>query len=118
MSHGSGEVRFTNLYGRRLFVAYMRVDADGQPEGGEPWEVRGWVGLDPEETAVRANPTGNQWFYYFAEAVDGAIWAGPHVVEVTDTAFTTGSGRGRTDGWQAAGMRVLDTVKYAGVVFV
>jgi hypothetical protein len=117
VSHGSDEIRFTNFYGRRLFVAYMRMNVGPQLEGGEPWEVRGWIDLDPDETAVRANPTGNQWFYYFAEAADGAFWAGPHVVEVTDTPFTTGSGLGHSD-WHAAGMRVLDTVKYSGVVFV
>jgi hypothetical protein len=115
---GSDEIRFTNLYGRTLFVAYMRVHAGGPRAGREPWEVRGWISLEPEATEVRANPSENQWFYYFAEAVDGAIWAGPHVVEVTDTAFTTGSGLGHSGGWQPAGMRVLDTVKYSGVVFV
>jgi hypothetical protein len=118
MSHGSDEVKFTNLYGKKLFVAYMRLDWNCQADSGEPWQVRGWINLDPGETEERANPTENRWFYYFAEATDGAMWLGPHVVQVTNSAFRTCSGLGHTGAWHSVGMRVLDTVKYSGVVFV
>ena len=117
MSHGASQVRFRNHYGKKIYVAYMRRDFSCQADSGEPWEVRGWINLDPWETEYRANPTQNQWFYYYAEATDGAFWAGPYVVQVTNSVFQNCTGTGKT-GWYNVGMRELDTVKYAGVRFV
>lgn len=127
MTNGRGEVKFTNFYGRKLYIAYTRLgplapgggNGDGGSDGDAAWEVRGWIDLDPDETEVRANPTGNQWFYYYAEAVDGAVWAGPHLVDVREARFQ--SRYGQVDGESPAypaGMRVLDTTRYAGVVFM
>ena len=123
MSHGRDEVRFTNSYGKKLFVAYMRRDFSCLEDCGSPWDVRGWVNLDPGETETRANATKNQWFYYYAEAVDGAFWAGPYVAEVSNAKFDkcTCLGVSVSDGPQPyhdVGMRELDTVKYSGVNFV
>ncbi|MCA1708017.1 MAG: DUF1036 domain-containing protein [Actinobacteria bacterium] len=123
MSHGRSEVGFTNLYGQKLFVAYMRRDFGCQSECGEPWDVRGWINLDPGETETRANPTKNQWFYYYAEAVDGSYWAGPYVAEVSSDRFNkcTCLGVVVSHGPQPyydVGMRELDTVAFSGVNFV
>lgn len=118
MSHGRSEVSFKNDYGKKIYVAYMRRDFGCITEGGEPWEIRGWINLDPGETEYRANPTRNQWFYYYAEAVDAAVWGGPFVIQVTNTKFDTCAGLGKTGAWYSVGMRELDTVKWAGVRFI
>jgi hypothetical protein len=123
MSHGRSSVRFTNSYGKKLFVAYMRRDFNCQTECGEPWDVLGWINLDPGETETRANPTNNQWFYYYAEAVDGAFWAGPFVANVSNAKFEKCSCLGVSvshgpQPYYDVGMRELDTVQFGGVNFV
>lgn len=123
MSHGRSNVTFTNSYGKKLFVAYMRRDFSCQAECGEPWDVLGWINLDPGETETRANPTNNQWYYYYAEAVDGAFWAGPFVANVSNNKFEKCSclGVSVSSGPQPyydVGMRELDTVTYSGVNFI
>lgn len=117
MSHGRSQVSFRNSYGKKIFVAYMRRDFDCLADSGEPWEVRGWINLDPGETEYRANPTKNQWYYYYAEATDGAFWTGPYIVLVTNTVFQNCTGTGVT-GWWNVGMRELDTVAWSGVNFI
>lgn len=117
MSHGRSEVRFRNSYSQKLYVAYMRRDFDCLADCGEPWNVLGWINLDPGEVEYRPNPTNNQWYYYYAEAADGAFWAGPYVAHVTDVKFQKCTCVSATGYWNV-GMRVLDTVKYAGVNFV
>jgi hypothetical protein len=123
MSHGRPVVRFTNSYGQKLFVAYMRRDFDCQSECGRPWDVLGWINLDPGETETRPNPTLNQWFYYYAEASDGAFWAGPYAAGVSDEKFEKCSclGISVSEGpppYFDVGMRELDTVRYGGVNFI
>lgn len=118
MSHGNTQVSFKNDYGQKIYVAYMRRDYDCQADSGKPWGVKGWIGLDPGETEYRANATGNQWFYYYAEAVDGAFWAGGYMAQVTNTEFQTCTGLGQTGAWYYVGMRELDTVQWGGVRFV
>jgi hypothetical protein len=123
MSHGRSSVRFTNSYDKKLFVAYMRRDFNCQSECGAPWDVLGWIGLDPGETETRANPTNNQWFYYYAEAVDGAFWAGPFVANVSNNKFEKCACLGVivSEGPQPyydVGMRELDTVQFSGVNFI
>ena len=123
MSHGRSSVTFTNSYGKRLFVAYMRRDFGCQDDCGEPWDVLGWINLDPGETESRANPTNNQWYYFYAEATDGAFWAGPFVANVSNNKFEKCSclGVSVSHGPQPfynVGMRELDTVKFSGVNFV
>ena len=123
MSHGRSNVTFTNSYGKKLFVAYMRRDFSCQAECGEPWDVLGWINLDPGETETRANPTNNQWFYYYAEAVDSAFWAGPFVANVSNNKFEKCSCLGvivshGPQPYYDVGMRELDTVAFSGVNFI
>lgn len=116
MTTGSSEVRFRNHYGKKIFVAYMRRDDFCEAVADNVWEVKGWIGLDPGETEYRANETGNRWFYYYAEAVDGAFWSGPFAAKVDYTVFTwcVGTSYAKYD----VGMRELDTAKYGGVRFI
>ena len=123
MSHGRSWLTFTNLYPSKLFVAYMRLEPACQEECGEPWDVLGWINLDPGETEKRPNPTENQWFYYYAEAADGAYWAGPYVAEASNNKFhkCTCIGVIVSHGPQPfydVGMRELDTVRFSGVNFI
>jgi hypothetical protein len=123
MSHGRADVRFTNSYGKKMYVAYMRRDFDCQGECGDIWDVLGWIGLDAGETETRSNPTRNQWFYYYAEAVDGAFWAGPFVANVSNNKFQKCSCLGvivshGPQPYYDVGMRELDTVKFSGVNFI
>ena len=50
MSSGRSEVTFTNSYGKKMYVAYMRRDFNCQAECGGIWDVLGWISLDPGET--------------------------------------------------------------------
>jgi hypothetical protein len=117
------DVRFTNMYSAKLYVAYMRLDYGCGNDCGEPWDVLGWVNLNPGDSQTRANPTGNRWYYYYAEADDGAFWAGPYVAHVSWERFElcTCLGVSVSDGpnpWHDVGMRELDLGTYGGVNFV
>jgi hypothetical protein len=123
MGSGRSTISFRNSYGKKLWVAYMRLDWDCGADCGEPWEARGWVALDPGETEYRSNPTSNRWFYYYAEAEDGAFWAGPYVAGVSNSVFAkcTCIGVIRSDGtspYYDVGFRELDSKTYSGVNFV
>jgi hypothetical protein len=122
MSHGRSELSFTNFYQHTIFVAYMRRDFVCQADCGEPWDVLGWIRLEPGETKFRNNPTNNQFLYYYAEAVDGALWAGPYLAEVSNEKFSKCSCLGVSvshgpQPYYDVGMRELDTVAYSGVNF-
>jgi hypothetical protein len=125
MGTGHSQVTFTNSYGKKLFVAYMRRDFACQDECGDIWDVLGWINLDPGETETRANPTTNRWYYYYAEAVDGAVWVGPYVAEVTQTKFEKCTCLGvvvingpASNPYHDVGFRELDNKTYSGVNFV
>jgi len=120
---GRSEVSFTNSYGQKLYVAYMRRDFACQADCGDVWDVLGWINLDPGETESRANSTTNRWYYYYAEAEDGSYWAGQYLAEVSNARFEkcTCLGVIVSDGPQPyydVGMRELDTAEYSGVNFV
>ena len=125
MSSGRSSVTFTNSYGKKIYVAYMRRDFTCQGECGGIWDVLGWINLDPGETESRANPTNNRWFYYYAEAEDGAVWSGPYVAEVTQARFEKCTclgvivqNGGATNPYHDVGFRELDSKTYSGVNFV
>ncbi len=125
MSTGRSSVTFTNSYGHKIYVAYMRRDFNCQNECGGIWDVLGWINLDPGETESRDNPTNNRWFYYYAEAEDGAVWAGPYVAEVTQTRFEKCTclgvivqNGGATNPYHDVGFRELDSQTFSGVNFI
>jgi uncharacterized membrane protein len=122
---GRSTVAFTNSTGAKIYVAYMRLDYNCQNECGDPWDVLGWINLDPGETETRANPTENKWFYFYAEDANGAVWAGPYVAEVTQTRFEKCTCLGvlvqngeATNPYHDVGFRELDTDAYSGVNFI
>jgi uncharacterized membrane protein len=118
---GRSNVSFTNSTGAKIYVAYMRLDY-GCQDCGDPWDVLGWIGLDPGETETRANPTGNRWFYFYAEDENGGVWAGDYVAEVMGDRFEKctciGVLAGGVDPYHDVGFRELDTNTYSGVNFV
>jgi hypothetical protein len=42
-----GDVSFTNRYSSKVFVAYMRLDNACGADCGDPWDVLGWINLEP-----------------------------------------------------------------------
>lgn len=122
MGSGHSSVNFTNSYGKKIYVAYMRRDYTCQSECGDLWDVLGWINLDPGETESRANPTTNRWYYYYAEAEDGAFWSGPFVAEVRQAKFEKctclGVSAGGTNPYHDVGFRELDNKTFSGVNFI
>jgi Protein of unknown function (DUF1036) len=122
---GASSVSFHNSYTTVIYVAYLRLDHGCGDDCGEPWDVLGWVRLPPGDTQSRANPTSNEYFYYYAEAADGASWAGPYVAEVTNERFEKCTclgviveNGGPTNPYYDVGFRELDTDQYGGVNFI
>jgi hypothetical protein len=125
MGTGRSAVTFTNSTGAKIYVAYMRLDCDCETECGAPWDVLGWINLDPGETETRANATEIRWFYYYAEDENGAIWSGPFVAEVIQSRFEKCTCLGvivtngpSTNPYHDVGFRELDTRTYSGVNFI
>ncbi len=120
-----GDVNFTNSYSSKIFVAYMRLEPACNDECGAPWDVLGWINLDPGQTQTRANDTGNRWYYYYTEAEDGAVWAGGFIAEVTNARFEKCTCLGviqqngpATNPYYDVGMRELDLDAWSGVNFI
>ena len=116
------DVRFTNSYSSKIYVAYMRLDQACGDECGDPWDVLGWINLAPGETQTRSNPTNNRWFYCFAEADDGSFWAGDFIAEVRKEAFEKCNClgvvvSGHISPYYNVGMRELDLNEFGGVNF-
>ena len=72
-----------------------------------------------------ANPTNNKYYYYYAEAVDGAVWSGPYVAEVTNDRFEKCTCLGvivengdPTNPYFDVGFQELDTDQFSGVNFI
>ncbi|HEY0639250.1 MAG TPA: DUF1036 domain-containing protein [Pseudonocardiaceae bacterium] len=69
------QLHFRNNYGPRIWVAIMFHDPAGCSAYGG-WGTRGWWAIDHGGSAYVLN-TGNRYAYFYAEASDGAVWAGP-----------------------------------------
>jgi uncharacterized membrane protein len=108
MGSGADTIRFTNRYPVTVNITYIRLDEGCGDDCGDPWDIRGWVVLEPGQSQTRANPTSNRWFYFFAEAVDGSFWAGPFSNVVRDTKFQHCRCAPSTSD-QPVGFRQLDT---------
>jgi hypothetical protein len=119
---GLSRVTFTNSTPTKIYVAYMRLDYGCQDICGEPWDVLGWINLDPGETETRENPTSNQFFYHYAEGLDGRIYAGPYSAGVSSARFEKCICLGvviingpPTYPYHTVGFRELDTNQHSGV---
>ncbi len=76
------QIHFQNGYSSRVYVAIALYKTSCQP----PWDSQGWWTIDPGNTVYVAN-TCNRYLYFYAEAVDGAYWAGPYQFEVAEGVF-------------------------------
>lgn len=122
---GASTISFHNSYPTTIYISYLRYDPACGDDCGDPWDVLGWCVLAPDQSQSRANPTSNRYFYYYAEAADGAYWAGPYVAEVTDARFEkctclgvlVQNGDASNPYWDA-GFRELDANQYSGVNFI
>lgn len=117
------DVRFTNSYSSRIYVAYMYVDETCGADCGDPWNVRGWINLAPGQTQTRPNPTGNRWIYCYAEADDGETWSGDFLAEVSQDRFDkcTCLGVSVSHGpnpWHDVGMEEVDLDHWGGANFL
>lgn len=83
-----------NGYSTRIWTAIMFYSPETCPAAGDPpggdFEMMGWWGIQPGSCAlVYANDLEdlNEFWYFFAQADDGAIWDGPFRHGVPLTAF-------------------------------
>jgi len=77
-----------NSYRARLCVAVMRYDP-GSCSRGDRYSVEGWWCMNPGEcrTVFGGSANYNRYWYFYAEAVDGATWSGPFRSYVSNNAF-------------------------------
>ncbi len=98
-----------NSYSAHLYAAIMFYSPETCGDYGN-FETQGWWSIDPGSCAnVFANDLEdlNRFWYFYAEADDGAIWSGPYGVYVTDERFDSCFGIGSTVS-RIAGFRELD----------
>ena len=62
------ELNFQNSYGQTVWVGIERYNCNG-------WENQGWYAVSPGHT-VTAFSTTNRYAYFYAQAENGAYWAG------------------------------------------
>jgi uncharacterized membrane protein len=98
---------FCNNYPQLASVCIMWY-SPGCPDGGD-WERAGWWNLNPGEcqNVFDADLDEiNRYYLFYAEATDGAFWAGPYVRSVTDSAFDLCEGDGTSQ--RDVGFRLFD----------
>jgi hypothetical protein len=116
-------VEFINSTTTKIYVAYMYYDLACGSDCGDPWNVEGWIVLDPGERETRPNPTGNQFFLDYAEGDDGRIYdTGNYPAEVSNDVFEkcTCLGVSVSHGPQpyyTVGFQITDLNVYSGVQF-
>lgn len=81
-------LQFCNSYPSRTWITieWYRPNC---PDGGD-WEKEGWFKLEPGECANVFDQDLdeiNAYYYFYAEADDGAVWAGPFIDCVPYIAF-------------------------------
>ena len=79
---------FSNGYSSPLSVAVMWYSPDTCGGDGGNWETRGWWNLNPGDNVTTNVSTDNEYFYFYAEAWDGAcVGGGPYGAQVSIYAF-------------------------------
>ena len=75
-------IGFSNHYKTTIWIAFQWFDKNCQ---GEQWRTEGWFQFEPGESNWLNLPAladlrqlGNSHFYYYIQAADGAVWAGPY----------------------------------------
>ncbi len=109
-------VHFRNSYGPRIWVCSMSYDPIGCADYGN-WATEGWWAVDNGQE-VWAFSTLNRYAAFYAEAADGAYWAGPYgPVYVYYDAFDSCVDIGSTAAFETVGMRLIDLGSLAWVPF-
>src|SRR5574342_1289140 len=79
-----------NSYTSRIYTTIMFYNPEACGGDGQDFETRGWWPLDPGSCALVYGhdlDDVNRFWYYFAMADDGAVWAGPFGTSVPRAAF-------------------------------
>jgi len=101
-----------NGYPAHVYVAIMFYSPESCGGDGKDFETMGWWSVDRGSCVnVYANDLEdlNRYWYYYAEAADGAVWAGPYRVLVSNRAFDLCYGFvSSADADRYIGMRELD----------
>ena len=105
-----------NSYPATVWTAIMFYSPETCGGDGGDFEMMGWWRIDPGSCAlVYANDLEdlNRYWYYFAHAADGAVWAGPFAASAPRTAFggsqaCWGSQKGGSSDYESIGFRALD----------
>ena len=123
MTTGLPSVSFQNSYGKLIWIAYMYRDLGCGSDCGDEWNVEGWINLQPGETQTRPNPTANRWFFFFAEAADGATWSSQQFsAEVRQEVFSKctclGVSAGGMNPYHLVGMETIDLQMESGVELI
>ena len=99
---------FVNHYPATVSVAILWY-SPGCSDGGD-WQLAGWYNLEPSqgETVFHGDLEDvNRYWYFHAEAADGAYWAGDVAHSIPDTAFDWCWDTGSTNA-RMVGFRQLD----------
>jgi uncharacterized membrane protein len=79
---------FNNKYSAPVSISILWY-SPGCPDGGD-WELAGWYNLDTGQSMTVFSgdlDDINRYWFFNAEATDGAYWAGDVVHDVPPTAF-------------------------------
>jgi uncharacterized membrane protein len=101
-------LNFSNNYTAEVSIAIMWYTPNC-PDGGD-WSKAGWYNLAPGQFMTVFNgdlDEINRYWCYYAEASDGAFWAGDVVTQIPDRAFDWCINTGSSDS-REIGFRVLD----------
>ncbi len=100
-------VGFQNNYPSPVWVASMHYDTSSCAEYGD-WATEGWWRLGEGDSA-NCFWTTNRYAAFYAEAEDGAYWAGPYgPAYVYWHAFESCVDIGSTAAFETVGMRLID----------
>jgi uncharacterized membrane protein len=83
-------LRLCNGYPARIWTAIMFYSPETCGGEGGNFEAMGWWSIEPNACAnVYANDVGdlNRFWYIYADADDGAVWAGPFAFSAPLDAF-------------------------------
>jgi uncharacterized membrane protein len=98
-----------NDYPARIYVAIMLYNPR-KCSGLGDFETLGWWSAAPWNSVfvfVNSLANVNRYWYYYAEADDGAVWAGPYKVMTAEQPFADCLALGTNPG-RIVGMRELD----------
>ena len=100
---------FKNNFSSPLSVAVMWYNTQLCGGEGGNWATEGWWNINPGQETHTNVWTANRYFYFFAEAENGAVWAGNFgPVAATPQEFQGCVAIGNTQDTLSLGMRQVD----------